>query len=282
MPNMQDITRRIKSVQSTMQITKAMKMVAASKLRRAQENVIAARPFARRINEVLGRLSNASSDFSHPLLAVRETKHVGFVVVTADKGLCGGYNANVIKQALVDIKTHDSASVVAVGRKGRDFYKRVGKEIKAEYVGLGDNVNFAQAQEIAGAVMDMYKSGTYDEVYLVYSEFVSALNQNPITKKLLPVEAPEAGAEAQGEYIFEPSAEGILTSLIPKYIETTIYRALLEAKASELGARMTAMGSATDNAKDMIAKLTLSFNRARQSMITQELSEIVGGAAALE
>lgn len=281
MASMRDIRRRIKSVQSTQQITKAMKMVAAAGLRRAQESVMAARPYARRINDVLGRLAKSSSDFSHPLLEVRETKNVAYIVITADKGLCGGYNANIIKQSFTEIKQLESVSVVAVGRKGRDFYKRIGKDIKAEFVGLGERIEYTQAQEIARTVVNMYTEGVFDEVYLVYSEFISALSQKPVTQKLLPVEAPDTG-EAQGEYIFEPSAEGILTTLIPSYIETTIYRALLESKASELGARMTAMGSATDNAKEMIDKYTLALNRARQAQITKEISEIVGGAAALE
>jgi len=264
-----------------MKITKAMKMVAAAKLRRSQDAVTSARPYSRRINEVLGRLANASSDFSHPLLEKRETKNVGYIVITADKGLCGGYNTNVIKKSFAEVKTHESVSIVAVGRKGRDFYKRIGKDIKAEFVGLGDEIGYEKAQEIAKTVMGMYTEGVVDEVHLVYSEFVSALTQKPASQKILPVETPDSD-KAQGEYIFEPSAEGILTNLIPSYIETSIYRALLEAKAGEQGARMTAMGSATDNAGEMIDKLTLSLNRARQAQITKELSEIVGGAAALE
>lgn len=284
MPSMRDIKRRIKSVKSTQQITKAMKMVAAAKLRKAQEKVLAARPYSRRLKEVLGRLAGASADVSHPLLEVRETKRVGYVVVTADRGLCGGFNANILRMSNIEMNNQkQEVSMIAVGRKSRDFFRRLGRKIDSEFVALGDDLKYFQAKEIAQDVVKAYTEGVYDEVYLVYTEFVSAMTQRPTMIKLLPLETPEEDAnDSQALYIYEPSAEAVLYDLLPKYLETTIYRALLESKASEMGARMTAMSSATDAAADMIGKLTLSFNRARQAAITREISEIVGGAAALE
>ena len=278
---MRDITRRIKSVKNIQQITKAMKMMSAAQLRKAQERVIAARPFAKETSEVLSRLVGVASDLSHPLLAKREPKNIGYVVITADRGFCGGYNANILRKSAGEIKQLENVSLITVGRKSRDFFRRSGKNIVAEFTGLGEDIQFGVAKKIAQKVMDYYIAEEFDEVYLVYTEFVSALTQNPTTIKLLPVEPPaEEGASV--DYIYEPSAESILSVLLPKYVETTVFRALLESKASELGARMTAMGSATDNAKELIAKLTLSYNRARQAAITREISEIVGGAAALE
>lgn len=281
MASAQDIRRRITSVKNTQQITKAMKMVAAAKLRRAQEAVTSARPFALKIREVLSRVAAASGGASHPLLEVREIKKTAYVVITADRGLCGGFNANVLRRGASEVK--DGSAVVAVGRKSRDFFRRRGYEIAASYVGLGENIQFHQAKEIARFVMDKYVAGDFDEVYLVFSEFVNVLTQRPVAVKLLPVETP--AEEAKGpkvEYIYEPNAEAVLSELLPTYVESTVFRAMLEAKAGEQGARMTAMDSATKNAKDMINKLTLSLNRARQAAITKEISEIVGGAAALE
>lgn len=283
MASAQDIRRRIKSVKNTQQITKAMKMVAAAKLRRAQEAVVSARPFATKIREVLGRVAAASAGASHPLLEAREVKKTCYVVISADRGLCGGFNANVLRKAANSVKDIKSTAIVGVGRKSRDFFNRRGFDIAASFVGLGENIQFFQAKEIAKFVVDKYMAGDFDEVYLVYSEFVNVLTQRPVAVKLLPVESP--ADESKGpkvEYIFEPSAEAVLAELLPTYVETTVFRAMLEAKAGEQGARMTAMDSATKNAKDMINKLTLSLNRARQAAITKEISEIVGGAAALE
>ncbi|AQS60375.1 ATP synthase F1 subunit gamma [Desulforamulus ferrireducens] len=283
MASAQDIRRRIKSVKNTQQITKAMKMVAAAKLRRAQEAVTSARPFALKIKEVLSRVAAASGGASHPLLEVREVKKTAYVVITADRGLCGGFNANVLRRSVTEIKDRNNSAVVAVGRKSRDFFRRRNYEIAASYVALGETIQFHQAKEIARFVMDKYVAGEFDEVYLIFSEFVNVLTQRPVSVKLLPVETP--AEETKGpkvEYIYEPSAEAVLSQLLPTYVESTVFRAMLEAKAGEQGARMTAMDSATKNAKDMIHRLTLSLNRARQAAITKEISEIVGGAAALE
>ena len=283
MASAQDIRRRITSVKNTQQITKAMKMVAAAKLRRAQEAVTSARPFALKIKEVLSRVAAASGGASHPLLEVREINKVAYVVITADRGLCGGFNANVLRKAANEVGQIKDPAIVAVGRKSRDFFGRRGFDMAASFVQLGENIQFSQAKEIAKFVMDKYIAGEFDEVNLVFSEFVNVLTQRPITVKLLPVETPaEESKGPKVEYIYEPNAEAVLTELLPTYVESTVFRAMLEAKAGEQGARMTAMDSATKNAKDMINKLTLSLNRARQAAITKEISEIVGGAAALE
>jgi len=278
---MRDIKRRIKSIKNTEQITKAMKMVAAAKLRKAQEKVFQARPYAKELAGTLSRLAGAALDANHPLMVKREIKKVAYVVVTADRGLCGGYNANIIRKVRNEISAFNDVSLICVGRKGRDFFRRIGVPIIAEFTGLGEEARYQDAKLIAETIVDLYLKGEFDEVYVVYTEFFSALTQRPKTIKLLPVEAPaEEGAKV--DYIYEPSAEMVLSALLPKYLNTTMFRAMLESKASEHGARMTAMGSATDNAREMIAKLTLNYNRARQAAITKEISEIVGGAAALE
>lgn len=281
MASVRDIRRRIRSVRNMQQITKAMKMVAASKLRKAQEKVIAARPYARQLQEVLARLAQDHGDVNHPLLEERPVQKVGYIVITSDRGLCGGYNANLIRMtnSLIAEEDHD-VRLVAVGRKGRDFYRRGKIETIAEFVGLSDNPSYGQAKEIAQEVISLYEHGELDEVYIVYNEFLSAISQRPTRIRLLPIEKPKQ--ESNKEYIFEPSPEEILTTLLPKYVETQVFRTLLEGKASEMGAKMTAMGSATDNARDLIARLTLQMNRARQAAITTEISEIVGGASALE
>ncbi|MFZ5641408.1 MAG: ATP synthase F1 subunit gamma [Bacillota bacterium] len=283
MASARDIRRRIKSIKSTQQITKAMKMVAAAKLRKSQDRVIAARPFAGKIKEVLARLAVSNSGVSHPLLEVRPVKNILYVVITADRGLCGGYNANVLRKAHHEIATFENVSLTAIGRKGRDYFRRRGFDIKTEFVGIGEEIPFSLAREISQILINYYEKQVFDEVYLVFTEFVSAMTQRPTTMKLLPAEPPAEGEGAAAvDYIYEPSPEELLNELLPTYVETTVYRAMLESKASELGARMTAMGSATDNAAELINKLTLSLNRARQAAITKEISEIVGGANALD
>jgi len=275
-----DIRRRIRSVRNMQQITKAMKMVSAAKLRKAQQKLIAARPYANQLQGVLERLSQAG-DTVHPLLVKRPVQKVVYVLITSDRGLCGGYNANLIRKTSGLIaESPQDVKLVTVGRKGRDFFRRGKIEFLAEFVALGDDPSFNQAKEIAQEVVRLYEQGEADEVYLMYTEFVSAITQRPSQVKLLPIEKPEGKQGKQ--YIFEPSPDEILASLLPKYIETQIFRSILEGKASEQGARMTAMSSATDNATDMIDRLSLAMNRARQAAITKEISEIVGGAAALE
>lgn len=281
MAGAQDIRRRIRSVRNMQQITKAMKMVSAAKLRKAQLKLNAARPYAHQLQGVLGRLAQVPVDVIHPLLKKRPVQKVVYVLVTSDRGLCGGYNANLIRKTSAMItETQQEVKLVTVGRKGRDFFRRGKIEFLAEYTGLGDEPSYNQAKEVAQEVVRLYEQGEADEVYVLYTEFVTAMTQRPAQLKILPIEQPEGKQTKQ--YIFEPSAEAILDSLLPKYIETQIFRALLEGKASEQGARMTAMSSATDNAKDMIEKLSLAMNRARQAAITTEISEIVSGAASLE
>ena len=281
MAGAQDIRRRIRSVKNMQQITKAMKMVSAAKLRKAQQKLIAARPYARQLQGVLERLAQAPVDVIHPLLKKRPVQKVVYVLITSDGGLCGGYNANLIRKTSGLIaESQQPVKLVTVGRKGRDFFRRGKIEFLAEYTKLGDNPSYNQAKEIAQEVVRLYEQGEADEAYILYTEFVSAMTQRPAQIKLLPIEQP-AGKQSK-QYIFEPSAEEILNSLLPKYVETQIFRTILEGKASEQGARMTAMSSATDNAKTMIDKLSLAMNRARQAAITTEISEIVSGAAALE
>jgi len=283
LPSMRDIRRRIKSIKSTQQITRAMKTVAAAKLRRAQENVLAARPYARFTREMLGRVTAAAGEAYHPLLEVREVEKTAYVVVTADRGLCGGFNANIIRETNRRLPEAKGPVLVTVGRKARDYFKRREYPIEEQYVGLGEDVHIDQARKIARRLMDIYMEGKVDAIYIVFNRFVNTLVQRPTVIKLLPAEPPGGKKEtAPVDYIFEPSPEAVLEALLPRYVETTVFYALLESKASEHSARMTAMDNATKNAEEMIDTLTLKLNRARQTAITTEISEIVGGAAALE
>lgn len=290
MPGVRDIKRRIRSVNNTKQITKAMEMVAAAKLRRAQEKAVMSRPFANKITEVLERLITSETVAEHPFLQVRPVKSIGYVVIAGDRGLCGAFNTNVIRKAVQSLPKGDtdvSYGLVTVGRKVRDFFRKRRYPVQGEFVNIGDSPSFVQAREIARFVVNLYQDGIFDEVYLVYGEFVTALQQRPVVQKVLPVEKPEVkrtetGLLSANDYIYEPSPAELLSILLPKYVETQVYRALLESKASEHGARMTAMGAATDNASEMIDRLTLSMNKARQAAITKELIDIVSGANAVK
>jgi F-type H+-transporting ATPase subunit gamma len=281
-----DIKRRIRSIKSTQKITKAMEMVSGAKLRRAQEKLMASRPYATKLGEVMGRLVHSAGDFSHPLLKSPETGKIGCVVFTADRGQAGGYNVNIqrLAQHYVDGLEEDTTALIVLGKKGRDYFRFRKYPIMQEYLNIGDVPTFMQAKELAKHLMEWYEDGTLSEVHLFYTRFGSAIHQIPTQKKLLPLEtgAGEEEISEEMEYIFEPSPEGVLGTLLPNYVEIQVYQALLESKASEHGARRTAMGAATDNAEEMIDKLTLSFNRARQAAITTEITEIVGGANALE
>lgn len=287
MASLRDLRRRIKSIKSTQQITKAMKAVSAAKMRKAQDSVLFARPYSKRIKAVLGRVAVASSGVKNPLLAVREPQKVAFIVITADRGLCGGFNSNVIRSATQEIKkTTSELNLITIGRKSRDFFQRRGYKIAKQYVGLGEDVRYATARDIASFVIEKYSSEEYDEVYLIYSQFINVLVQRPVMHKILPAEPPaEEKSEDEAkkvDYIFEPSAEAVLSELLPKYVENSIFQGLLETKAGFYSAQMTAMDNATKNASDIIDQLTMTLNRARQAQITKEISEIVGGAAALE
>ncbi|MGI9862795.1 ATP synthase F1 subunit gamma [Moorella naiadis] len=282
MPSMRDLKRRIRSVQSTQHITRAMKMVAAAKLRKAQAQVTAARPYAAKLEEVVGRLVAAVDPETQPLVNPRELKQAGYVLFTADRGLAGGYNANLIRLTEERLRQEERpAALVAVGRKGRDFFRRRPVELIQAFTDLGDNPDLIQARELARRLVALYLEGTLDEINLVYTRFYSAIRQVPQVDRLLPITVPEKQQDV-GDYIYEPSPEEVLRLLLPRYCEIKVYRALLEAKASEHGARMTAMDSATKNAAEMIDKFTLSFNRARQAAITSEILEIVAGADALK
>jgi len=289
MASLRDLRRRIKSTENMQKITKAMKAVSAAKMRRAQDAVLAARPYSKRIRGVLGRVALASGAVKHPLLAVREPKKVCYVIITADRGLCGGFNGNVIRRVTQELRgAVTEISMITAGRKGYDFFRKRGYTVDGQFIGLGEDIKYHTAQEISSLVIKKYTEAEYDEVYLVYSQFVNVLVQRPVVMKLLPAEPPaEEGQAKEGQaqkvnYIFEPAAEDVLAELLPKYLENAVYQGLLESKAGEQSARMSAMDNATQNASDMISKLTLSMNRARQAAITREISEIVGGAAALE
>ncbi len=295
MANLLDIRRRIKSVKNTQQITKAMKMVSAAKLKRAQDRVVAARPFANKMTEVLsGLAARADENFHHPLLDARGDERYLVVLITADKGLAGAFNANLIKAAQAFIRDHSDKNLemLAVGRKGRDFFRRRGVNIVGEYVGLTGKgrVELSEAVDVARDVTRRFtEDEELDKVFLIYNEFRSVLQQRVVVEQLLPVSrAEENTGEATDptrpatfvDYIYEQSPEEIFGQLLPRLIETQVYRALLESVASEQGARMTAMDAASKNAGELIDTLTLNMNRIRQAGITREIIEIVSGAAA--
>ena len=291
MPSLLDMRRRIKSVKNTQQITKAMKMVAAAKLKRAQDRVTSARPFAKKMSDVLGGLSGKVTDFSHPLLDERGDEHYLIVLITADKGLCGGFNTNLIKATQNFLRENDAKQkeMIPVGRKGRDFFRRRQITFLEEYVGLTGTgrVEYKDASEIAQNVIRTFtEDETIDKVFLVFMQFKTVISQEVKIEQLLPIprlagEETETQTGAQAEYIYEQPPAEIFGRLLPKQIETQIYRAMLESVASEQGARMTAMDSASKNAGELIDSLTLNMNRIRQAAITKEIIEVVSGAAAL-
>jgi F-type H+-transporting ATPase subunit gamma len=283
MPALVDIRRRIRSVKNTQQITKAMKMVSAAKLRRAQEAMFAARPYARKMVEVLESLASRAHPEAHPLLQERAEEKTLLVVVTADKGLCGGFNANILRTTtrVLEARRGRDVSLELVGRKGRDFFRRRRVKIHAEHVGLFQPLQYVHAQRLAKSFMDAFTSGTFDSVYLLYNEFKSVIQQRVVVQRLLPLDrqgirdrAPAIG------YLYEPEPAAIFEELLPKHVETQVWRALLESAAAEHGARMAAMDAATSNASDMIESLTLYMNKVRQAAITKEIIEVVSGAGA--
>ena len=295
MPNLLDIRRRIKSVKNTQQITKAMKMVSAAKLRRAQDRVVTARPFANKMAEVLGELAQRTDeDFHHPLLDYRGDQRYLLVLITADKGLCGAFNTNLTKaaQAFMRENADKQIEIMAIGRKGRDFFRNRRAMISSEYIGLTGKgrVEFSEALEVARALIKQYTEDTgIDKVYIIYNEFKSVLSQRVVLEQLLPVarakqDEPEAKSQQPVtliDYIYEQPPAEMFGELLPRLVETQIFRALLESIASEQGARMTAMDSASKNASELIESLTLNMNRIRQAAITNEIIEVVSGAAAL-
>jgi F-type H+-transporting ATPase subunit gamma len=287
MANLKSIKKRIVSVKNTRQITKAMKMVSAAKLRRAQENVVAARPYAKKLGEVLQRLARSWEEDSHPLLEKRVSEKALIILVTSDRGLCGGFNANISKAAERYIKERkddfSEMSLLTIGRKGYEFLKNR-QTIRKNYTGVLSSLNYQTAAMLAQEVVDGYLAGDYDEVFLIYNAFRSVMSQDITLQQILPITPPENAEEEEiaQEYIYEPSKAELLAELLPKYIEVTMFKAMLESIASEHGARMTAMDSASKNATEMIGKLTLVYNRARQAAITTELMEIISGAESIK
>jgi F-type H+-transporting ATPase subunit gamma len=283
MPSLKQIRRRIASVKSTQQITKAMKMVAAAKLRRAQENILKARPYSLKLRDVIRDLGGHTERDRHPLLALREPKYVGIVVVTADRGLCGSFNSNIIRQAkeVIDSQDAEDIKLVTVGRKGYDFFRKRGYNIVQHHIELFRDLEFGSAVTIGEALTHMYVKQALDRVFLVYNEFKSALQQFVIVEQILPIVPEEPQVEFTYDFIFEPSADEVLDGILPLYVNLQLWRVLLESNAAEQGARMTAMENATDNASEMIEALTLQYNKARQAAITNELLEVVSGAEGL-
>ncbi|MBW8349976.1 F0F1 ATP synthase subunit gamma [Bacillus sp. IITD106] len=285
MASLREIQSRINSTKKTRQITKAMQMVSAAKLSRAEMNAKAFVPYMEKIQEVAASIAMGSKDVKHPMLATRPVKRTGYIVITADRGLKGAYNTNVLRAVHNTIqerhKSDDEYAIIAIGRMGRDFFLKRNMNVVLEINGLPDQPSFVDIMEITSKAVGMFTDETYDELYMYYNHYVSAISQEVTVKKVLPL-TDIAPTTKLMSYEYEPSAESVLEVLLPQYAESLIYGALLDAKAAEHAAGMTAMKSATDNAGELIDSLTLQFNRARQASITQEITEIVGGAAALE
>ena len=284
MPSLKELKGRINSVKSTQKITKAMKMVAAARLRKAQDKALASKPYTDKIIAMLTNVAQGAGEVSHPLLSVREVKQVAYLILTSDKGLAGAYSSNVIKEALPFVQGRENVSICALGRKGRDYFKRRGYVIDREYIGISERPTYQDAVQVARDMAQDYLTAKYDEIHIVYTRFYSPGHFKPESLKLLPLDPPkqdESTASVAQPIIFEPSATVVLKALLPKYLETVIYGALTQSAASELGSRMLAMSSATDNAQELITSLILNYNKVRQANITREISEIVGGAEAL-
>jgi F-type H+-transporting ATPase subunit gamma len=286
MPGTKEIRSKIASVRSTQKITKAMQMVATSKMRRAQERMKQARPYAQKMLNVIGHLTQANPDYHHPFLRTREVKAVGIIVISTDRGLAGGLNANVFKQTLTLLREWQGkgaqVSLCLIGTKGVTFFRRLSLPIVASITGLGDRPHVKDLIGVVKVMLDAYREGTLDRLFLVNAQFVNTMTQKPAVEQLLPIEALDTeGLQEHWDYIYEPDAEGVLDGLLMRYIESQVYRGAVENVASEMAARMVAMKSATDNAGKLIGELQLIYNKARQAAITKELSEIVGGAAAV-
>ncbi|ACL67821.1 ATP synthase F1, gamma subunit [Anaeromyxobacter dehalogenans 2CP-1] len=290
MPSLRDIRNRIGSVRSTRQITKAMKMVSAAKLRRAQDAVLKTRPYAVLLDQTLSRLAAraaAEEQVAHPLLAPRAQRTAEVVVVTSDRGLAGGFNSNIcrfVQRFLTEnADRFERIALSTVGKKGREYFKARRLDIRKDYTGVHANLAYEKAEALAREATERYLAGEVDAVFLAYNEFKSAISQKQVVVQLLPIDTSAAGADATGiDFKYEPSREALLAELLPRHVAMQVWRALLESAASEHGARMSAMESATKNAEEMIASLSLQYNRARQAYVTKELMEIVGGAEALK
>ena len=285
MVNLREIKGRINSTKSTKQITKAMQMVSSSKLRRAEQNAKSYVPYMEKIQDVVGAIASGTKDSGHPMLTSRPVKKTAYLVIGSDRGLAGAYNSSILREVQRNINerhnSKDEYVILAVGRVIRDYFVKRDHNVIADVVALPDQPTFADIKEIARNAVGMFTDGTYDELYMYYNHFVSAISNEVTVKKVLPL-TDLAPSSSNASYEFEPSGEAILEVLLPQYAESLIYGAILDGKASEHSARMTAMKNATDNANDLISDLSLQYNRARQAAITQEITEIVGGAAALD
>jgi len=287
MANEKEIRTKIKSVQNTQKITSAMEMVAASKMRKAKDRMEAARPYADKMRNVISHMAYAHSEYHHPFLKEREARRVGYIVISSDRGLCGGLNINLFKEAIASLKEWQDkgveADICAIGKKGIGFFARMGSSVISEQSQLGDTPG---ANDLIGTVkvmLDAYTDGQIDRLYLVYNNFVNSMTQKPIVEGLLPLQAPEYNddLDKHWDYIYEPDSKTVLDQVFMRYIESLVYQGVVENIACEMSARMVAMKSATDNAGELINELQLVYNKARQASITQEISEIVSGAAAV-
>ncbi len=287
MPSGKEIRNKIKSVENTRKITKAMEMVAASKMRKAQDRMRAARPYGDKIRRVAGNLSHAIAEYKHPFLAKRESvKNVGLILVTSDKGLCGGLNSNVLRLAVQRMKEWETAGanlqVTAIGNKGFGFMQRAGAKLVSHVTGLGDTPHLEKLIGPVKVQLDAFVKGEIDQLYIGYTRFINTMKQEPVIEQLLPLSGDAVGsAQTNWDYVYEPEAKEVVDDLLIRYVEALIYQAVAENMASEQSARMVAMKSASDNAKNVIGELKLVYNKTRQAAITKELSEIVGGAAAV-
>ena len=282
MASLQDIRRRIKSVKSIQQITNAMNMVATSRLRKAKEAAVANKPYADKMAQVVSDIAANAGDFSHPLLEVRQEGKKLILVMASDKGLAGAYASNAFKEAVAGIEDKSNTEIVAVGRKTDAFFRNRDYEVAKSYIGITERPSYDDAKEIAVDLISRFVSGEVKEISMVYTRFVSAISCVPETVQLLPFGNLAGQGGTHAEYIYEPDAQSVLGYMLPQYLVTTIYAALLQAAASELSSRMNAMSNATDNAQELIAKLDLHYNKVRQAGITREITEIVGGAEALK
>ncbi|MBM7839555.1 F-type H+-transporting ATPase subunit gamma [Alkalihalobacillus xiaoxiensis] len=287
MASLRDIKNRITSTKKTRQITKAMQMVSAAKLNRAQEKAQSYEVYAKKMREVVSNMAQAGSDVSHPMLEARPVKKTGYIFISSDTGLAGGYNSSLLRDMMKTLNARHASSdeyaIIVLGRIGRDLLKTRKQPIIQEMIEVPDQPGFADVSNLAKTSVEMFADGVFDELYIWYNHFVSPMTQTVTEQKLLPLASTDSGEQSNDSlYEYEPSEREILETVLPRYAESLIYGALLDAKASEFGARMTAMSAASDNASSLIDDLTLSYNRARQAAITQEITEIVGGAAALE
>ena len=290
MPSLQSLRRKIAAVKNTQKITKAMKMVAAAKLKRSQDRILAARPYSHRLRDVIANLSRRVNRASHPLLQKRHGRSMEILIVTSDRGLCGAFNANIIRKAVEFIRESEAANATitlsVVGLKGREYFRRRNWPIRQQWLGVFDRLTYEHGLEIGQDLIERYTQGTFDQLYVIYNEFKSAIQQRVIVEQFFPIEAldhrDETADRLGGGYLYEPDEDELLKALLPKHFQTQAYRILLESAAAEHGARMAAMDGASRNAAELIKKLTLYYNKTRQAAITKELMDIVGGAEALK